>query len=885
MSKRNTLARNGAVAGLMIALASPALAQQAPAEPAAPPAQTVPPAQPVTPPAQAPAQPAAPSAQAPAPAVKPGETQLPPVQVIQEKPKPKPQPKAVEAPAPKKKVVSQSPAPAPAPKAAPKAAAAAAPAPAPAVVAAPPAAPGSEALTQVRMSPVAGSEIAIEKVPAAVGVATSADIARSSQPTPENVLQAQIPGVILNDAQGNVFNPNVQFRGFEASPVNGFPQGIAVYQNGVRINESFGDIVNFDALPSNAISSMTIMGSNPVFGLNAVGGALNIVMKDGFQFQGAEIDARAGSFGRRQVGVQAGQQSGPMAVYFATEAVHDDGYRDFSSSNIRRTFADIGVKKGENEFHLSFTGARNDIGVVAATPLPMLAVDRALTFTSPQTTRNEVAMLQLNGSVLVTPTTKLSGVVYGRRFRQKHVDGNLGEFADCGGNLCDEDGNDVEDILGSNIPFQPGLATIDRTRQDAQSFGGSVQMTEKSRLAGMPNQFLLGVSYDHGRVNYGANSELGVLGNKLVVSGRGVILGDDFQPRSLITTNDYLGLYFTNTLDVTDRLALTVGGRYNFAHISLADQTGNFADLNAKHSYERFNPTGGATYKLMPGLSVYGGYSEANRAPTAAELACADPANPCLIESFLTDDPPLKQVVSRTFETGLKGELNGLGLPARVTWNLGFFHTLNQDDIIAVNSPDQAGRGFFQNAGDTQRQGIELGINARGERFTAYLGYNYVDATFRDTLEIASPNNEFAGFCSNDPTVHCSHVSPGDKLPGISAHKIKLGAEYAILPQWRIGADWIWASSQYYFGDEGNVAPKLGPRSRVDLHTTYDVTKNIQIYGIVQNLFNTKYNTFGTFYSTDNLYESTGGALSFSDPRSAVPAMPFAAYGGMKVKF
>ncbi len=288
---------------------------------------------------------------------------------------------------------------------------------------------------------------------------------------------------------------------------------------------------------------------------------------------------------------------------------------------------------------------------------------------------------------------------------------------------------------------------------------------------------------------------------------------------------------------------------------------------------------------MVPGITLYGGYSEANRAPTPAELACADPTNPCLIESFLTDDPPLKQVVSRTFEAGLKGELNGLGLPAHVTWNLGFFHTLNQDDIIAVNSPDQAGRGFFQNAGDTQRQGIELGINARGERFTAYLGYNYVDATFRDTLEIASPNNEFAGFCSNDPTVHCSHVTPGDRLPGVSAHKVKIGAEYAILPQWKVGADWIWASSQIYYGDEGNVAPKLGPRSRVDLHTTYDLTRNIQIYGIVQNLFNTKYNMLGTFYSTEGLDESTGGALSFADPRSAVPAMPFAAYGGVKVRF
>jgi outer membrane receptor protein involved in Fe transport len=819
-----------------------------------------------------------------APQQAPSAAQLPPVQVIQEKPKPKP--KAAAKKVVPKKVAAPKPAPQPAPAPQPVAAA-----PAGATVPLDFTASGGGSPsfgTAIRMSPVAGSEIPVEKVPAAVGMATSADIVRSSQPTVENALQASVPGVILNDAQGNTFNFNVQYRGFEASPVNGFPQGLAVYQNGVRINESFGDIVNFDALPSNAVSDMTVMGSNPVFGLNAVGGALSIVMKDGFQFQGAEIDGRMGSFGRRQVGVQAGQKSGPMAVYFASEAIHDNGYRDFSSTNIRRAYGDIGVKSGSDEVHLSFTGAKNDFGVTAAAPLELLDQSRSLTFTSPQTTRNEVAMLQLNGTTLVTPTTKLSGVLYTRRFKQKHVDGNLGEFAPCTANpadLCDEADQDIEDIFGNNPGYQDGLATIDRTRQDARSYGGSAQVTEKSRLFGLPNQFLIGASFDHGKVRYGANSELGLLGDKLVVNGLGVTLGDDFMPRNLNATNDYIGAYFSNTLDVTSSLALTVGGRYNFARIELEDQTGNFPDLNAKHSFQRFNPMAGATYKIMPGLSLYGGYSEANRAPTASELACSDPANPCIIESFLVDDPPLKQVVSRTFEAGVKGELNGLGLPARLSWSLGFFHTLNQDDIISVNSPDQAGRGYFLNAGDTQRQGIEFSVAARSERLTAYLGYNYIDATFRDTLEIASPNNEFAGFCSNDPTVHCSHVGAGDKLPGVSAHKVKVGAEYAILPQWKVGADWIWASSQYFYGDEGNVAPKLGSRSRVDLHTTYDLTKNITVYGIVNNLFNTKYNTFGTFYSRETLDESTGGAMDFHDPRSVVPAQPLAAYGGVKVKF
>ena len=88
-------------------------------------------------------------------------------------------------------------------------------------------------------------------------------------PLSPEVLQNTVPGVVLSDAQGNVFQRSLQYRGFDASPVNGQAQGLAVYQNGVRINESFGDIVNWDFLPDNAIEGITILGANPVYGLNA----------------------------------------------------------------------------------------------------------------------------------------------------------------------------------------------------------------------------------------------------------------------------------------------------------------------------------------------------------------------------------------------------------------------------------------------------------------------------------------------------------------------------------------------------------------------------------------------------------------------------------------
>ena len=167
------------------------------------------------------------------------------------------------------------------------------------------------------MSPVQGSAIPIGKYPGAVGRASAADIERSGITYVPSVIQQTVPGAILQDLQGNGFQQDLQYRGFESSPLNGVPQGLAVYQNGVRINEAFGDIVNWDFLPDTAIEGITIVGANPVFGLNALGGAVTVLMRDGFNFQGTEIDVRAGSFGRVQGELASGQRSGTWGAFLS----------------------------------------------------------------------------------------------------------------------------------------------------------------------------------------------------------------------------------------------------------------------------------------------------------------------------------------------------------------------------------------------------------------------------------------------------------------------------------------------------------------------------------------------------------------------------------------
>ena len=815
----------------------------------------------------------------------------PPPKIVKKKPpvEPKPEPQPVVA-KPKPKAPPQ-------PAAATQQAAAPQSSPPPSAVPQPPApgtalgVPTSETL--VKISPVGGSEIPVAKVPNAVGLASAADIQRTGAVQAQDVLQTTVPGVIVTDLQGNGFQTNVQYRGFESSPVNGVPQGIAVYQNGVRINESFGDVVNWDFLPSNAISDIAVISNNPVFGLNAIGGAASITLRDGFTYQGTEFDVRGGSFGRIQGGFQTGQQSGPFAAYFAFEDANDDGWRESSPSTIRRLYGDIGFRTKESEFHINFTDASNFVGAVAAAPVELLAADFTRVYTSPQLTNNYVRMVSGNGAVAITDDIKVSGVIYHRTFQQRRQDANVFEAEDCGDTTICLAGEQVLDGAGNAIPFDPALAygTLDLTSQNASSFGGALQAVDKSKIFGLPNQFLIGASYDNGTVGYTAASQLGAYQPRFVLEnfGTDITAPADISPRNLTTSNDYFGVYFSDTLDITDRLAVTVGGRFNYANLQIRDNTGNDPFLNSETTFTRFNPQAGATYKLLEGLTLYGGYAEANRAPTPAELACSDPDNPCLIESFLTADPPLRQVVTRSGEVGFRGEDKSF-FGGQFAWSAGYFRALNSDDIISIAAPN-SGRGFFQNAGETLRQGVEIGTSWKDDRVFLYANYSFVDATFNTAIaQLPSPNSPSpnAFTCAgSDPAnpLTCVAVEPGDRLPGIPEHKVKAGFDYWITPQWKFGADLVYSSNQIFEGDQGNDNAPLPGYTKVDLHSSYDVNKHLQLYGLVNNLFDTRYGLFGNYFDLDNATQASLGEFNFTDPRTIVPGAPFAIYGGVKLKY
>lgn len=739
-------------------------------------------------------------------------------------------------------------------------------------------------------SPGTGRGLDVDKVPSAINAVDASQIKRTNSLNITDALRDNIPGVNISEVTGNPFTPDVEFRGFVASPVTGTPQGLAVYQNGVRINEAFSDAVNWDLIPTAAIRSVTLVTNNPAFGLNALGGALNLQMKDGFTYQGAELDVMGGSFGRIQGSAQWGKQVDQnYAVYAALEGLRDNGFRNFSQSTVRRFYGDVGYRAGDSEFHVNMGVAKNNFGASATVPAELLDKYWGATYTTPQTTANRVGYLNLTGKVDATPTWTFEGTARVRRFEQNIVDGNPTDVEECAADpalLCF--GDDTTPANGAGgvqlaNPYAPGtiLGAIDRGSIRSSTFGVSGQATNTDQLFGHDNRFVMGATYDASVTRYNASSEIGSMGENYVVSGSGVFLGPTpaadpvAGPVSLRTVNQYNGLYAMDTFNVTDAFAITGGGRFNAARITLEDQLGTA--LNGDHTYTRFNPMIGGTYKITPGLTAYAGYSEANRVPTPLELGCADPARPCLIAAFLVADPPLKQVVSKTVEAGFRGtkELN-IGT---LGWKVGGFRATNHDDIMAVPVVGRTGFGYFTNVGRTRRQGLEAEVNIKSPTLQFQASYAFVDARYLDPLELGS-ESPFA-----DPATDTIQVRPGNQIPAIPRHRVKVGVDYAVTDVWKVGGNALFVSSQYLVGDESNQYTKLPSYTVFNLHTSYQVAKNIQLYGRVDNVFDKRYVTYGQFFDREALPNFTNGGADFTDPRSLSPARPRAFYAGMRVTF
>lgn len=738
------------------------------------------------------------------------------------------------------------------------------------------------AVNVVAPTPLLGVGLDPNVVPAQTNTLNEDALTRTGSPSLLRALNQEVSGVTLDSASGNPFQPSLFYHGFEASPLQGTPQGIAVYLDGARFNQAFGDTVDWDLIPDLAIKHVNLVGSNPVFGLNALGGALNIELKNGFTYSGGEMSLDGGSFGQVTGDFQYGTHRGDEAVYVAGSVQHEGGWRELQSSDIYNIYGDVGWEGDNGSAHFKLLGADSVLNGPGTSPVELLDADPAAQFTAPNRIFNQYLRATFTGDYDLSDTLSLQGLAYYDYLLNRVTNGNAPNDTPCddgSGLLCQDPGVYSTSNNGVFITdFLNGgpYSELDNQTTNTNGYGASVQLSDTGRVAGLKNTAVGGLSFDGAQTLFNAVSLIGGLSpdTRIFFEPAYVINEPGSNVPVRVNIGDaYYGAFATDTLQLTPKLAVTASGRFNSAQISLNDENGG--DLTGNHAYNHFNPGVGATYQVTPWLNAYASFSLANRAPTPAELSCASPADSCSLANFFVGDPNLKQVVAHNVEAGLRGTFSATNA-LRVGYNLGFYHSVLDDDIVFINSPT-LGRAYFANVGQTLRQGVDAGVELDTARWQVYARYSYIDASYQTTFTESAGSNPAADANGNIT------VTPGDKLPGIPANTVKLGVQWKATQSWTIGSTATAASGAYLFGDEANLTPKLPAYFVLNFNTSYQLTPHIQLFGVVENLLNAKYYTYGTFSPTSSVFLAQ--APNATNPRSYSPAAPVGGYVGLRATF
>ncbi len=684
-------------------------------------------------------------------------------------------------------------------------------------------------------TPIMGIGVPVNRVPANVQVTTGPDIQRQKTLDLSEYLDNNLGSVTLNHGQNNPFQPDVNFRGLAASPLLGTPQGLSVFVDGVRVNEPFGDVVNWDLIPQNAISTVTLIpGSNPVFGLNTLGAALSVNTKSGFQYPGASVSLTGGSWGRKGIEAEYGAHSETTDLFVAGNFLDENGWRDYSPSRLKTVFGKVGWEREDTDLDVSLMLADNTLEGTQALPRSWLDT-RKEAYTWPDRNENQVVFLNARASHFLSSDKLLAGNVYYRRYTNDNFSSNVND--DC------EDPADNPGLCAGGIGSGEPQAINDRSKIETDGYGGSLQLSLLGDLNGRKNNFTVGASADLGRTRFSQSEE-----EADFTPARGTVgTGISELETDVDTTSDYYGLYLMDVYSFSERWHLTLAGRYNWANITIDDRTGLEPALNGDHTFQRFSPAAGLNFTPTPALTAYVSYSEGMRAPTPVELTCADPAAPCRLPNNFLADPPLEKVVARTGELGARGRWS-----ENAGWSAAVYRTNLNNDIIFISSGGAVNAGFFDNAGRTRRQGLELGAYGRLDKLRLQVNYGYVEATFESSLVLNSPGNSSANGGGD------IQVESGDKIPGIPAHSVKLRADYDVTETVSVGSNLMFFSSQYARGDENNqdANGKIPGYTLVNLDARYQHTKQLSFFGRIHNLFDKDYETLGVL--GENFFNGPG---------------------------
>lgn len=702
-------------------------------------------------------------------------------------------------------------------------------------------------------------------------------INRSNAMSLTEQMNSSLASLNINDVQNNPFQPDVQYRGFTASPLLGLPQGLSVYLNGVRFNEPFGDTVNWDLLSLSSIENVTLFsGSNPIFGQNTLGGALSLTTKNGFDIEHNEVSIQVGSFGQKQVNAQLGGSNEQWAYYINANRYQEDGWRDGSPSDIKQLLVNLSYRSPNLITDLFIAANDNKMVGNGAVPIELLSEQSSTAiYTQPDQTKTQLGMIGLNFQTNLSSNYSLNGNMYYRQNKIASINGDDSDYLPCmfngGITLCeggDDDENEddnVEDVFddeeleavsfvgyGETIGFSD-LSTIDAEevdgtrntgKTDNNSYGFTTQLARSDSFTFGDNELILGIGADKASIDFASDSEFATLHNDTIDDDRsvsGVGLYDSDSKVRLKTNISYYYLYLANSIELHNDLSFNLAARYNKSQIRMNDLIDSGpGSLDGIHNYHHFNPALGLSYSGLDNLTLKASYSQSSRTPSPAELSCADEKDPCKLPNGFVSDPPLDQVIVTTTEVG------AIYNKPNQQYSFTFYSSISENDIIFQQAGNKPSQGYFVNIDKTKRQGFELSSLFRIDDYRLSANYNFLDATFESPYVSFSPVN---------PQGANRQVNSGDTIPGQPKHQVKILIERDLTEDINIGGEFLYSSSQYYRGDEANENSQIKGRSVVNLYANYGITPNLELSVRINNLLNKQYYTFGTYGESEEVLE------------------------------
>ncbi|WP_263382173.1 TonB-dependent receptor [Granulicella arctica] len=791
------------------------------------------------------------------------------------------------------------------------------------------------------LTPIGQADQSFDQIPVSLQGITAKNLEDSNALDLADLMNKHLTSVFVNENVGNPYQPDINYRGYTASPLLGTPEGLSVYLDGVRQNQPFGDVVAWDLIPKIAIRDMALIpGSDPVYGLNTLGGAISVHTKDGLTTPGASLQITGGKFGRRSgEGEIGGLLPHGYNYYVAGNLYREDGWRQYSSTEVRQSFAKLGWSDAKTTFSLAGAYADNWLTGNGTSDFRFLKTDYSSVNTIPDVTWDRSPSLTLNATHALSDKLILSSNAYYRYVRTDSSNGDLNDdsFDQSLYNLSAADiaalkaagytgfpitGNvtseptpfwrclaQVLEDQGNGEPSEKCDGIVTRTTDKQNSYGLSGLMTWRRKH----NRLIIGAGWDRGTSTYKQLSQLAYLNPDNV----SFTLVDAFIDGSIMSGGNPVdtrvqlhGIVNTPSIYATDTLtygsvSLTLSGRYNHTALDNLDYLPVSAargNLTSTNTFQRFNPAVGLTYKLSRFFNTYFNYSEASRSPTSIELGCSDPNEPCNLPNALVSDPPLKQVVSRTFEAGIRS--NG---ESTFHWSADYFFGQNSSDLLFVAS-EQTGFGYFLNFGKTRRDGIELELGEDWSHWSLGGNYTFLNATYQSPQTIDGGSNStndsaLAGLKGIDDDIH---IVPGDYIPQVPRNLLKLYGQYKPSSKLTAELDILAAGSSFARGNENNLdqpdgvyylgSGKSAGYGVASIGAHYQIRPRIQLFVQANNLLDKHYSTgaqLGTtpFDNNDHLVArpfgipngSGAGTIPIRTSTFLAPGTPFNIYGGFKI--